>query len=223
MVAEIGLRARKKQQTRQAIFDSARRLFAGRRFEDVTVAEIARAANVSEVTVFNYFPTKEDLFYGGMQFFEEDLLEAVRTRPRGESAIKAFRRRLLEGTDALGSKERIAAITKAGETVSASPSLVAREREIVERYTQRLAELLAADTKSDPGDVEPMAAAAAMMGAHRAMVDYVRRRVRAGRKGPALAEDARAQIRRAFARLERGLGDYAVRPNPPASPRAGKS
>ena len=211
MAAEAGLRERKKQKTRQAIFDTARRLFGERRFEDVTVAEIARAADVSEVTVFNYFPTKEDLFYGGMQFFEEDLLEAVRSRPRGESAIRAFRRRLLQGTEALGSKERVAAITQAGDTVAASPSLVAREREIVERYTQRLAELLAADTRSEPGDVEPMAAAAAMMGAHRAMVDYVRRRVRAGRKGPALVEDARAQIRRGFARLERGLDDYAAK------------
>ena len=211
MAAEAGLRERKKQKTRQAIFDTARRLFGERRFEDVTVAEIARAADVSEVTVFNYFPTKEDLFYGGMQFFEEDLLEAVRSRPRGESAIRAFRRRLLQGTEALGSKERVAAITQAGDTVAASPSLVAREREIVERYTQRLAELLAADTRSEPGDVEPMAAAAAMMGAHRAMVDYVRRRVSAGRKGPALVEDARAQIRRGFARLERGLDGYAAK------------
>jgi len=211
VAAEVGLRERKKQQTRQAIFDTARRLIGERRFEDVTVAEIARAADVSEVTVFNYFPTKEDLFYGGMQFFEEDLLEAVRSRPRGESAIRAFRRRLLQGTEALGSKERVAAITQAGDTVAASPSLVAREREIVERYTQRLAELLAADTRSNPGDVEPMAAAAAMMGAHRAMVDYVRRRVSAGRKGPALVEDARAQIRRGFARLERGLDGYAAK------------
>ena len=211
MAAEAGLRERKKQKTRQAIFDTARRLFGERRFEDVTVAEIARAADVSEVTVFNYFPTKEDLFYGGMQFFEEDLLEAVRSRPRGESAIRAFRRRLLQGTEALGSKERVAAITQAGDTVAASPSLVAREREIVERYTHRLADLLAADTRSEPGDVEPMAAAAAMMGAHRAMVDYVRRRVSAGRKGPALVEDARAQIRRGFARLERGLDGYAAK------------
>src|SRR5947207_12129331 len=125
MAVQAGLRERKKQQTRQLIFDAAQRLFRAKGFERVSVAEIARAAEVSEVTVFNYFPTKEDLFYGGMQFFEEDLLEAVRSRPRGESAIKAFRRRLLDGTDALGSKERIAAITQAGDAVSASPSLVA--------------------------------------------------------------------------------------------------
>jgi AcrR family transcriptional regulator len=211
---QTGLRERKKQQTKQAIFDAARRLFAERGFDEVTVAEIASAADVSEVTVFNYFPSKEDLFYGGMQFFEEQLLEAVRTRPRGESAIKALRRRLLESSDGLRTKERIAAIVKAAEMVSASPSLVAREREIVERYTRRLAELLAAETKTGSGDVEAMAAAAALIGAHRVIVEDVRRRVLAGRRGAALVEDARSQIRRAFGRLERGLGDYAVKPAP---------
>jgi AcrR family transcriptional regulator len=212
VAVEPGLRERKKQQTRQLIFESARRLFAERGFDAVTVAEIARAADVSEVTVFNYFPNKEDLFYGGMQFFEEQLLEAVRTRPRGESAIKALRRRLLDSADGLRSRERIDAILKAAATVSASPSLVAREREIVERYTQQLADLLAEETGAAADDVEPLASAAALIGAHRAVVDHVRGRVIAGRRGDALVEDARSATRRAFARLDRGLSAYAVRP-----------
>jgi AcrR family transcriptional regulator len=211
MSIQLGLRERKKQHTRQQIFDAARRLFSERGFDAVTVAEIARLADVSEVTVFNYFPSKEDLFYGGMQFFEEELLEAVRTRPRRETALNALRRRLLESADGLRSKERIVAILKANATVSASPSLVAREREIVEHYTRQLAELLAEETGADPGDVEPLTAAAALIGAHRALVSYVRKRVLEGRRGPALVEDARSQTRRAFGRLERGLGGYAVR------------
>ncbi len=211
---QTGLRERKKQQTKQAIFEAARRLFAERGFDDVTVAEIASAAEVSEVTVFNYFPSKEDLFYGGMQFFEEELLEAVRNRPRSESALKALRRRLLESVDGLRSKDRVAAILKAAEMVGDSPALVAREREIVDRYTRRLADLLAAENKTGPDDVEAMAVAAALIGAHRAIVEGVRRRVLAGRRGTALVEDARSQIRRAFGRLERGLGDYAVKRAP---------
>ena len=59
----MGLRELKKEQTRQLIADTAWRLFADRGFDRVTVAEIAREAQVAEATVFNYFPTKEDLFY----------------------------------------------------------------------------------------------------------------------------------------------------------------
>src|SRR5438552_11652124 len=140
VVAEVGLRERKKQQTRELIAEAARRLFADRGFDQVTVAEVARAADVSEVTVFNYFPTKEDLLYGGMEFFEEQLIEAVRSRPKGESAVKAFRRRLLAGAERLETKQTADAILKGAQLISASPSLVAREREIVERFTAGLAE-----------------------------------------------------------------------------------
>jgi AcrR family transcriptional regulator len=211
MAVSAGLRERKKQQNRQAIFDAARRLFDRRGFDGVSVAEIAREADVSEVTVFNYFPTKEDLFYGGMEFFEEQLLEAVRNRPRGESALKAFRRRVAEGAANLAARDRVEAIVRSGEAIGASPALVAREREIVERYTRSLAAILAAETGADPDDVEPVAAAAALMGAHRALVSYTRRRVLAGRRGRGLVEDFRTQTRRAFARLDRGLGGYAVK------------
>jgi len=207
----IGLRERKKQQTRQQIFDAARLLFETKGFDRVSVAEVARAADVSEVTVFNYFPTKEDLFYGGMEFFEEQLIESVRSRSKGEPAVKAFRRRLLEGAERLETKQSVDAILKAAQLVSASPSLVAREREIVERYTARLAEVLAAETGADLDDVEAVTVASVLMAAHRALVEHVRRRVLAGQRGARLADDYRAQARRAFARLERGLSGYAIK------------
>jgi hypothetical protein len=117
----------------------------------------------------------------------------------------------LESADGLVSKERIDAILRANAVISASPSLQARERAFVEEYTRRLAELLAAETGTDPGDVEALSAAAAMIGAHRAIVVYVRGRVLAGRRGRNLVEDARSQIRRAYRRVESGLDGYAVR------------
>ena len=59
----MGLRETKKLATRQQIADVAMRLFVQRGFDQVTVAEVAAEAGVSEKTVFNYFPTKEDLFF----------------------------------------------------------------------------------------------------------------------------------------------------------------
>jgi AcrR family transcriptional regulator len=213
MATSTGLRERQKQQTRQLISDTAARLFADRGFDAVTVAQVARAADVSEMTVFNHFPTKEDLFFDKMEFFEERLLDAVRERAEGVSALGAFRRLVVDSCDRLAAEERAEVIAKAAALVAASPALQVREREIVARYTKRLAELLAAETDARPDDVEPWGVAGGLMGAHRALVGYVRGSVLAGRHGPKLAADARSQARRAFARLESGLADYAVKRN----------
>ena len=208
VAAEAGLRERKKQQTRELIADAARDLFADRGFDAVTVAQVARAANVSEVTVFNYFATKEDLFYGGMQFFEEKLLDAVRTRPTGTSVLEAFRRPVLEGLKRLAATETAETIAAAGNLISASPALEAHEREIVARYTRLLADHLADEAGAKPGDVETIGVASALMAVQRALVGYVRSGILSGRRGPALVADARSQAVRGFKRLEKGLADY---------------
>lgn len=210
MAGEAGLRERKKERTRRLIFESASRLFAERGFDAVTIAEVARAADVSEMTVFNHFPTKEDLFFGGMEFFEERLLEAVRERAPGSSVLDAFRRSLLEGCDRLAERENLEVISRAARLIAASPSLQARERDVVARYTASLARLLAAETGAEAEDVEPAAVAAALMGAHRALVAHVRARVVAGARGPRLSAETREQAARAFGRLEHGLKDFAT-------------
>jgi AcrR family transcriptional regulator len=206
---EPGLRERKKQQTRNAIVETAQRLFTERGFDAVTVAEVAREANVSEGTVFNYFTTKEDLFYGGMEAFEGQLIGAVRERAPGESILDAFRRFVLDGTARLAREDVAELIANAARIVTASAALRAREREIVAQSTDELADLIAAETGARASDVEPRAVAAALMGVQRALVDHVRAAVLAGTHGPKLARDTKAQGRRAFARLEQGLGDYA--------------
>jgi AcrR family transcriptional regulator len=208
-MTETGLRERKKEQTRAAIADAAHRLFSERGFDAVTVAEVARAADVSEGTVFNYFPAKEDLFYSAMESFEAALVEAVRARPVGESALVAFRRFLLQRSAGLA--ERAEVIEAAARVIDGSPALQARERAIVAEYTTALAELLAEETGAHPGDIEPRVVATALMGAQRALVAYVRTSILAGLRGPQLVRRVNSQGRRAFARLEAGLGEYGVK------------
>jgi AcrR family transcriptional regulator len=208
MASELGLRERKKEQTRQHIAETARRLFLERGFDAVTVAEVARETDVSVGTVFNYFPTKEDLFYSGMEVFEEQLIDSVRDRPAGESVLAAFRRVVLEGIPRLSKEETAEIIASAARIVGSSRSLQARERELVARYTAQLAALMAEEARRPADDVDAAAVAAALMGAQRALVTYVHGSVLAGLRGPKLASGARAQAKRAFARLEQGLTDY---------------
>jgi AcrR family transcriptional regulator len=208
-----GLRERKKQQTRELLAETARRLFTERGFERVSVAEIAREADVSEKTVFNYFPTKEDLVYWRLESFEDELLETIRSRGAGESVLDAFGRFVRRPRGMLGqydpeARERLAALTR---MIVESPSLLAREQQIFEGYTASLAALIADETGSEPGDVEPWTAANAMMGVHRRLIDYTRGRIVAGARHPDLAADVLEQADRGLALLAHGLGGYAIR------------
>ena len=213
MSAEPGLRERKKQRTRQLIADAAWQLFAERGFDRVTVAEVARAADVSEATVFNYFPTKEDLVYGRMEAFEEELLQAIRERAAGESILTAFSRFVLQPRGLLASEDPEAAegLATIARVITTSRALVARERRIFARYTDSLAALIAEETGADADDLEPWVAANALIGVHRALLDYVRREALAGRRNPRLAREVRSQAERALDLLERGHGRYALK------------
>jgi AcrR family transcriptional regulator len=211
MSTELGLRERKKRQTRTAIRDAAMRLFLERGFDQVSVAEVARAADVSEATVFNYFPTKEDLVYERMDAFEQELLVAVRERPEGESVLRAFVRFILDRSDSAATgdgRRRVAALTR---LTTASPSLQARERQIVASYTEALAALLAEETGANPDDIEPRLAAEAMMAFHRSLIDFARRRALSRKSSAEFASEIRTAGEHALTLLESGLGAYGRR------------
>jgi AcrR family transcriptional regulator len=212
MTAELGLRERKKQRTRQLIADTARQLFAERGFEAVPVAEIAAAAEVSEATVFNYFPTKEDLVYGRMEAFEEELLSSIRDRPPGESVVSAFGRFVLAPRGLLAAPEpqqveQLAAITR---MIAESPALLAREQQIYAHYTGALAALLAAETGAGSDEIVPWAVARALVGLHQAVVNYSRHQILAGTRNPALSRRVRRQTQQALELLSDGLAGYGA-------------
>ena len=73
-----GLRERKKRQVRQRISDVATAMFLVHGFDNVTVAQIAAASEVSQQTVFNYFTTKESMFFDRTEPMITAVADAVR-------------------------------------------------------------------------------------------------------------------------------------------------
>jgi AcrR family transcriptional regulator len=213
MAEELGLRERKKRKTRELIAETARQLFAERGFEQVTVTDIAREAEVSPATVFNYFPTKEDLFYSRLEAFEDELLTAIRERAAGQSVLDAFADFLLSQSgvltmDAPEADEQLRTITR---IITESPALLARERQVFDRYAQTLAALLAEETGAKPDDSVPRVVANALLGLHRALIDQVRREALAGTPVAEIRDGVRAGAERAIAQLTQGLAGYGVR------------
>ncbi len=204
--------------TRQLIAETAWQLFSQRGFDRVTVATVAREAQVAEATVFNYFPTKEDLFYSGLEVYGARLVEAVDARTTGEPVLAAVRRYLLEAGGLLeliehGDIEALERMRTVQRMIGESAALQAREQHVFARHTAALARLIS-DESGAPADhdVTAQVAANALIGVHRALVDLVRRRVLVDDRPEALAADVRELGIRAFRRLEQGLQDYGPKP-----------
>src|SRR5215211_4000416 len=125
-----GLRERKKRAAREGIAATARRLFAERGFDAVTVAEVAAAADVSEKTVFNHFATKEDLAFAGREEGIAQFVTAIAERPTDSSVLDVCR--ALQERLTVGWESGAAAITAViSETSGAGdddlvPAVVAR-------------------------------------------------------------------------------------------------
>ncbi|MFG2597147.1 TetR/AcrR family transcriptional regulator [Streptomyces sp. NPDC048462] len=202
--AEPSLRERKKRATRQRISDVATGLFVARGFDEVTVAEVARAAEVSTMTVFNYFPRKEDLFIDRIPEAVELFTEAVRRRRPEESPLDALRRLVLELLD---QRHPLSAVDDDfpafWRIIMASPALCARAREGVEEVEEALARTF---VEAAPGPVGPDFAAALTVAAYRSVYLTTARRLLAGEAAAALADDHRARVCAAFDALEAALG-----------------
>jgi len=205
-----GLRVQKKARTRREIAEAAFELFAADGFDQVSVAAVARRAQVSEATVFNYFRTKEDLVFDPLDAYESGLVEAVRDRPAGTSVAVALGAYLARRSGLLGSDDPAARarLVAANRMVASSPHLLARERQIYEEHARALADALAREVGTDPHDIRPMVVATALIGVQRALVDFVRGQVMSGRAGPELARRVARQTERALALLDAGLANY---------------
>jgi AcrR family transcriptional regulator len=93
------LRERKKRLTREAIYATADRLFAQRGFAEVTVAEIADAANISVKTLFTYIGSKDELLFSGRPTVLDVVVDAVSHRRLGQTPLVAVAQALLQAVD----------------------------------------------------------------------------------------------------------------------------
>ncbi|EDY45262.2 TetR/AcrR family transcriptional regulator [Streptomyces sp. SPB074] len=218
-----GLRERKKAETRRRLREVALGLFTERGFEAVSVAEIAEAAGVSKMTVFNYFGSKEELVLQPLQEHVEDTARAVRERAPGEPAVAALRRTYLAalaaGDASLGGSDLPLVLRLQGLIASTPPLL---ERVLVLRGLSERA--LAAELTAATGDEAGAALAAAqILAVWHTLVGRNFRALLAGTGARRVIADGLALAERAFGQLEHGLGDFGsadpVRTDPaPANP-----
>src|SRR3954470_11064263 len=157
-----GLRERKKRETRETIANAAMELFLAGWVGAVTVAEIAQAADVSEKTVFNHFPTKEDLVFARGDDRLEARAEAIRTRMPGVPLARLFEDQAMAFLEQIesGNVEGMLAVLR---LVRTSPAL---RDGLHLRFEQEAAVLVAAVTE-DESDLTAAVVVRALLWAHR--------------------------------------------------------
>src|ERR1700748_92612 len=149
-MTDVGLRERKKAHTRRLIADAAARLFAERGYEQVAVSDVAREADVSEQTVYNYFQTKEQLVTDLHPYFQEELDRRIRTRAHGTSPAAAIRELALDAVDGI---RRVPVEQWRGELgylAAISPSVHRLTLEMTDRQANTIANAISDTTPVTP-------------------------------------------------------------------------
>ncbi|MEI9937401.1 MAG: TetR/AcrR family transcriptional regulator [Pseudomonadota bacterium] len=202
-----GLRERKKAKTRLAISDVATKMFIERGFDDVTVMEVAAAADVSVATIFNYFETKEDLFFDREAAVIEAGRRFILERKAGETITSVLHREFLVAIDA-GLPQLMVHGASFLRTIEGSPALRARMRLGFEKTEAALAETIAEETAALAGDPTPQIAAAMLVSIQRMLLESAFAAVLRGDAVVPTKRKLRQACDRAFALLERGLRGY---------------
>ena len=201
------MRERKKRAARQAIATTARRLFAERGYEAVTVAEIAAAADVSEKTVFNYFPTKEDLAFAGREEGIEQFVTAIAERPPSSSILDVFRTMTHTVLDVFvaGGNEDLLAVAK---IIRGSRALQERLTVGWESGAAAITAVIAETSGADEDALLPAIVARTLWFTHRSIFRAALTGLLAGEDHEQLAARLRVVADRAYDQLAGGLGEY---------------
>ncbi len=194
-----GLRVRKKRAAREAIAATARRLFAERGFDAVTVAEIAAAADVAEKTVFNHFATKEDLAFAGREEGIAQFVAAISARSAGSSVLDVF---------VAGGDEDLLAVAK---IIRGSRALQERLTVGWESGAAAITAAIAETSGADDDDLVPAIVARTLWFTHRSIFLGALNGLLVEEDREQLAARLRVAADRAYDQLAGGLQEYGRR------------
>jgi AcrR family transcriptional regulator len=161
--ARPGLRERKKQRTRDTIARAALRLFAERGYDETTLAEIAEAADVAPRTIFAHFESKEDILFSDEGGVLSELKRRLDERPIGTTTVDALR----EFVACMESPDEDDKLRK--KVIMGNPALQMKMRARHAQLEPMLAESIARDLGTDPGDIRSLLIAASMTAAFEAV------------------------------------------------------
>lgn len=203
-VPDAPRRERKRAITRQHIADTAARLFGDRGFENVSVSEIARTADVAEQTVYNYFRTKERLVTDRGDEIQDELCRLIRDRGEGQSPSAAIRGYVLDYVDSI---RRIPPDVWRGELAhlaAVSPTVRRLALEILAGQAHAMAAAIA-----ESGQVPPQVArlqAIAVAGVYQVLIEEAGTRTRDGQGQTQIADDLGPVVATLLDELDRWLG-----------------
>jgi AcrR family transcriptional regulator len=145
-----GRRERKKAATRQSIADAALQLFLDRGYDQVSIRDIADAADVSTTTLFKHFPSKEALVFDQDEGRETQLVAAVRGRPDGRSVVDALREHILTVWLPVVAHPQMAEFTN---LIDSTPALRAYAEHMWTRHASALSIAIADELGADRADL----------------------------------------------------------------------
>jgi AcrR family transcriptional regulator len=209
-VTEVGLRERKKARTRRAIADAAARLFAERGYEQVAVSDVAREAEVSEQTVYNYFQTKEQLVTDLDRQIQDELCRLIRTRSPGTTPAAAIRELVLRSVDGIRRYPAQQWRGELGYLAAISPTVHRLALEMSDRQASALASVISETTAVAPEIARLQGIALA--GVFQIIISEAGRRTREGQSQDQIADELRPAIEKVLDDLDRWLTPAAAPP-----------